>query len=76
MKALSVTADSISSGKLEGWMIRNTDRKYHEFTEDSMAEGCKDIAAVKQAHKATRATCWNLLVFSQAAFTLYYLLAL
>lgn len=76
MKASSVTADSISSGKLEGWMIRNTDRKYHEFTEDSMADRGKDTAAVKQAHKATRATCWNLLVFNEAAITLYYLVAL
>lgn len=29
---------------------------------DSIMEGGKDIAAVKQAHRATRATCWNLLV--------------
>jgi hypothetical protein len=35
-----------------------------------MAEGGKDITAVKQAHKATRATCWNLLVLNQAIITL------
>ena len=32
-----------------------------------MAEGGKDIVAVKQAHRATRATCWNLMVLNQVA---------
>jgi hypothetical protein len=35
-----------------------------------MAEGGKDIA-VKQAHKATRATCWNLLVLNHDIIFLY-----
>jgi hypothetical protein len=56
--ATGISCDPVLASLEKQWIAEDQ----LKMITDNVMEGGKDIAAVKQAHRATRATCRNLLV--------------